>query len=85
MLVYVAKLTIAPGAMTATDAARLTEAGFDDTAILDVVQVAACFAYMNRLADGTGVQVEPRHHEVAIDLFGAEALQAHLRWGEPAT
>ena len=32
--------------------------GWSDRAILDVVQVAAYYAYVNRIADGLGVELE---------------------------
>ena len=42
----------------ATDIEALREAGFDDRAILDVCQVASYYAFVNRLADGLGVELE---------------------------
>ena len=59
MLDYVAKLTCSPGDMAAEDVDKLRSAGFDDRAILDIAQVAAYYAYVNRLADGLGVTLEP--------------------------
>lgn len=58
MLDYCAKLTRAPGDMLDADVERLREAGFDDRAILDIAQVAAYYAYVNRIADGLGVSLE---------------------------
>ena len=58
MLDYVAKLTRTPAAVTAADVQTLREAGFDDRAILDMAQITAYFAFVNRLADGLGVQLE---------------------------
>ena len=40
------------------DIARLRAAGFDDRAIHDAVQVIAYFSYINRVADGLGVDAE---------------------------
>ena len=37
----------------------LRDAGLDDRAILDLVQVIAYFNFVNRLADGLGVELEP--------------------------
>lgn len=59
MLDYAAKLTREPWTMTESDVEALREAGFSDTAILDIAQVAAYFAYVNRMADGLGVELEP--------------------------
>jgi len=37
----------------------LRAAGFDDRAIHDAAQVVAYFSYINRVADGLGVDLEP--------------------------
>ena len=44
--------------MTEEDVARLRSQGLDDTAIHDVVQAAAYFNYINRVADGLGIDIE---------------------------
>ena len=58
MLTYVDKLTRTPGAMESADVAALRDAGFGEAAILDICQVAAYYAFVNRLADGLGVELE---------------------------
>ena len=58
MLTYVDKLTRTPGTMESADVEQLRDAGFSDAAILDVCQVAAYYAFVNRLADGLGVELE---------------------------
>ncbi len=58
MLGYVEKLTRTPAAMTQEDVTRLQGAGFSHAAILDICQVAAYYAFVNRLADGLGVELE---------------------------
>lgn len=80
---FVTRLTLTPGLVTQRDHVPLRSVGLDDRGILDIVQVTACFAFMNRLADGTGVTVEPYRHELARTLFGPEALREHLAWGAP--
>lgn len=59
MLDYVVKLTHTPAAVTAADVQTLRGAGFDDRAILDIAQITAYFAFVNRTADGLGVTMEP--------------------------
>lgn len=59
MLEYAVKLTIEPWNMTPTDVERLRRVGFTDADILDINQVTAYFAFVNRLADGLGVELEP--------------------------
>ena len=58
MLDYVVKLTRTPWDMEPADVEALRAAGFDDTSILDINQVAGYFAFVNRLADGLGVELE---------------------------
>ena len=58
MLDYAAKLTRTPWEMSEDDVAALREAGFNDRAILDIAQVVAYYAYVNRIADGLGVSLE---------------------------
>ncbi len=60
MVTYVLTLTRTPGAVTAADVAALRAAGFDDRAIHDICAITAYFGFVNRLADGLGVDVEPR-------------------------
>ncbi len=44
--------------MQRDDVRALREAGLSDAEILDVCQVTAYYAYVNRLADGLGVELE---------------------------
>ncbi|MDP6942455.1 MAG: hypothetical protein QGH51_10575 [Planctomycetota bacterium] len=52
------KLTRAPGEMAETDVLELREQGWSDLEIHDAAQVVAYFNYINRLADGLGVDLE---------------------------
>jgi uncharacterized peroxidase-related enzyme len=58
MLDYAAKLTETPSEITPSDIETLRNAGFDDRAILDIAQITAYYAYVNRIADGLGVSLE---------------------------
>lgn len=58
MLDYAVKLTVTPGATTATDLDPLRAVGFSDRDILDIAEVTAYYAFANRIADGLGVEVE---------------------------
>ena len=58
MLDYAVKLTESSTLMETADLKPLREAGFDDKAILDINQIVAYFAYVNRVADGLGVELE---------------------------
>ena len=58
MLDYAVKLTDSPGAMTEADVDRLRANAFDDVAIHDLAMVTGYFAFVNRIADGLGVELE---------------------------
>jgi uncharacterized peroxidase-related enzyme len=58
MLAYAEKLTINPARVTEADVEDLRAVGFSDRDILDICEVAAYYAYVNRIADGLGVQLE---------------------------
>lgn len=60
MLDYAIKLTTHPNTITADDVAHLRGHGFDELAIHDICAVTAYFAFVNRMADGLGVELEPR-------------------------
>jgi len=59
LLVYADKLTRDPGSVTATDVEALRDAGWDDRGVTDAAQVCAYFNYINRIAEGLGVDPEP--------------------------
>ncbi len=58
MLDYAARLTEVPGEVGASDVETLRAHGFDDRAIHDICAVAAYYAFVNRIADGLGVELE---------------------------
>ncbi len=58
MLSYVEKLTVSPASVASTDVADLRATGFSDRDILDICTVTSYYAYVNRIADGLGVQLE---------------------------
>lgn len=58
MLDYVVKLTLRPKEITAQDVETLRQAGFEDRAIHDICAITAYFAFVNRIADGLGVELE---------------------------
>ena len=58
MLLYTEKLTLTPWEMAEDDVIALRAVGFSDAAILDINQVTGYYAFVNRLADGLGVELE---------------------------
>ena len=53
------KLTESPDKMTQGDVEGLKKQGFSQSAISDAAQVIGYFNYINRIADGLGVDLEP--------------------------
>jgi uncharacterized peroxidase-related enzyme len=60
LLDYAVKLAREPWAMQQEDIERLRAVGWSDAAILDLAMVAAYYAFVNRLAQGLGVELEAR-------------------------
>lgn len=58
MLDYAVKLTLTPYEMQRGDVDLLRDRGLTDQAILDLNLVTGYFAFVNRLADGLGVEME---------------------------
>lgn len=58
MVEYAVKLTRSPHGVDESDVDRLRRAGFDDTGILDICQVVSYYNYVNRMAEGLGVELE---------------------------
>ncbi len=58
MLDYAVKLTQSPSTVTSGDVDRLRDLGFDDRGIHDICSITAYFAFVNRIAEGLGVELE---------------------------
>ncbi len=58
MLDYAAKLTREPWAMTRDDVERLRAHAFTDRGILEINLTTGYMSFVNRLADGLGVELE---------------------------
>lgn len=61
LLVYADKLTVRPREMAEADLEPLRAEGLTDRDIVDLNQVVSYFNYVNRIADGLGVQLEPEY------------------------
>lgn len=59
ILDYAVKLTENPSAMNERDVEGLREVGLSDDQILEVVEIASWFNYINRVADALDVRLEP--------------------------
>ena len=58
MLTYALKVTRKPASVVAADVQALRDRGFDDRGIHDICTITAYFAFVNRIADGLGVELE---------------------------
>ena len=78
LLVFAEKLTREPSAATRDDLDELRRHGFADADLHDAVQIVSYFNYINRIADGLGVDLEdfmaPR--PAARDEAGARVAEA---------
>ncbi|HSR53010.1 MAG TPA: peroxidase [Acidobacteriota bacterium] len=63
LIAFSLKLTREPASIGPEDIDELRRHGFNDRAIHDAVQVISYFAYVNRVADGLGVELEERFGE----------------------
>ena len=70
---YAVKLTKAPSCVGLADADELRRHGWDDTAIHDAIQVISYFNYINRVAEGVGVEDEPEWEERGTSSHGTTA------------
>lgn len=59
LLAFAEALTRTPGSITETDLEPLREVGLSDRAILDAVHVTGYFNFVNRVALGLGVELDP--------------------------
>ncbi len=58
ILEFVELLTLRPWEVTADTLEPLKALEFDDRMLHDIVQVTAYYAYVNRVADGLGVELD---------------------------
>ena len=56
---YAEKLTLTPAKISGEDVEALKSTGLSDRAIHDAAQVIGYFNYINRIAEGLGVDLEP--------------------------
>jgi uncharacterized peroxidase-related enzyme len=56
---FAVELTLKPAAVGVEHVDRLRRHGWSDVAIHDAIQVIAYFNYINRVAEGVGVDPEP--------------------------
>lgn len=62
MLDYALALTHRPAEMTRAHLQPMRDAGMSDAEVFDANQVVSYFAYVNRMVDGLGVELEDGDH-----------------------
>jgi len=73
MLAYAEKITMNPSAMTLDDLNGL-RAHFSEEQTLDVVVIASLFNFIDRIADGLGVELDAVLKQMAARAPEGEAL-----------
>jgi uncharacterized peroxidase-related enzyme len=59
MIDFALKLTREPSSVKRDDLAVLEQHGFSEEQVVDIVLITSLFNFMNRLADGLGVELDP--------------------------
>ena len=59
MLRYARELTVNPVSVSEQYIASLRDAGFSDRAVLEINLAASYMNFVNRIAEGLGVEIEP--------------------------
>jgi len=72
MVDYAVQLTRTPHSINEGDIQGLRNLGFDDAGILDICQITSYYNYVNRLADGLGVELEESWTEDRLTITRAE-------------
>lgn len=63
ILNFAGKLTTLSTKIVEADVDNLRSVGFDDKAVHDICAIVAYFNFVNRMAEGLGVELEARFHE----------------------
>ncbi len=72
MLRYAERLTQRPASIRSTHIDELRAVGFSEAAILDICQIVSYYNYVNRLADGLGVELEERWDDSELTITRGE-------------
>ena len=79
ILDYAVKLTLTPAAMQESDINGLRSVGLTDEQILSTVAITCVFNFMNRLADGLGVEI-PEGREAIMGGWLSDAAKRAQDW-----
>jgi hypothetical protein len=79
ILDYAVKLTLTPALMEEADVEQLRSVGLTDEQVLSTVGITSLFNFMNRLADGLGVEI-PEGREAAMGRWLSDASKNAHGW-----
>ena len=80
MLDFAVKLTREPAAMRQADVEGLRDLGLTDEQILSVVGITCLFNFMNRLADGLGVDIDADRQRAMDGWVTGPAREQNWLW-----
>ncbi len=80
ILDFSAKLTRDPAGMQESDVQSLRDLGLSDEQILSTVGITCLFNFMNRLADGLGVDISAERQEAMSGWVTGPARQQEWLW-----
>ncbi len=80
ILDFSAKLTRDPAGMQESDVQSLRDLGLSDEQILSTVGITCLFNFMNRLADGLGVDISAERQETMSRWVTGPARQQDWLW-----
>jgi uncharacterized peroxidase-related enzyme len=81
-LLYVRKLTQTPSRLTQADSDAVYASGWDEAALMSMIEVTALFAMYNRIADGAGVTAANTQTTLVKKQFGSY-LDNLIKFGVP--
>lgn len=79
ILDYAVKLTLTPALMEEADIEGLRSVGLTDEQALSTVAITCVFNFMNRLADGLGVEI-PEGREAIMSQWLSDAAKQAQDW-----
>jgi uncharacterized peroxidase-related enzyme len=82
VLAYVAKLNALPSRLTQADAQAVYDAGWDERALYEAVQVCALFNMMNRIVEGTGINFDYASAEAPHPAQGSRPADQARSYGD---
>ena len=68
MCEYAEILTVSPSSITQDNIDVLRDVGWRDEDIVDIVHITGLFNYLDRIADGLGIEIEPHKQETSEKL-----------------